>query len=308
MILAGGKTYVPVRFVSQALGAGVNYDVRTHAVMITTGSMPGIGGSPTTPPFTPPSPPQGIVQSSICRQTGLKATGLCPNTATRPFAPGSVPGPCTTHAQGLRLIVTSPTDGATVPDRFTICGTSVPGRTMLVTVIAEATLKATGQNATSRLLDKARAKVAQNGKWSIEVNARPVMRDPSVTLKQINITVEMRANRQTDEQVDLIVRSGGSPSPTGNRPPSAPVVTIMPANPTKDSSLYCKAEGSVDPDGDAVEYRYRWYRNGKLMADRTYAGLAVTWTKAGHTWRCVVTPTDGKVDGPSGEATVTIAP
>ena len=76
MILAGGKTYVPVRFVSQALGAGVAYDASTRSVNITTGSMPPITGS-TQNPYVPPPPAQGTTQVSVCRETGLRATGLC---------------------------------------------------------------------------------------------------------------------------------------------------------------------------------------------------------------------------------------
>jgi hypothetical protein len=214
--------------------------------------------------------------------------------------------------QSTTLTVTSPTDGATVPEQFTISGTSVPGQSVFVTAIAEATLKATGQNATSPLVESAEIGVGNDGRWRIEVNARAVSRDQRVELKQINITVETRANGNTAEQVDLVVRPAGALGPgaagVGNRPPTAPTVIITPPNPTANDGLFCKAEGSVDPDGDPVEYRYQWYRNGKLMADRTYAGLAATWTKAGQTWRCVVTPTDRKVDGPSAEGTTKIAP
>ncbi len=111
-----------------------------------------------------------------------------------------------TPPQGTKLTVTSPTDGATVPEQFTISGTSVPGRSVHITAIAEATLKATGQNATSPLLESAEAKVGNDGKWSIEVNARAVYRDQRVELKQIKITVEVRANGTVAEQADLIVR------------------------------------------------------------------------------------------------------
>jgi len=91
-----------------------------------------------------------------------------------------------------------------------------------------------------------------------------------------------------------------------NRPPIRPVVTIMPAAPAAGDSLYCRATGSIDPDDDEVVYRYQWYRNGALVADRIYAGLAAMHVKDGHVWRCVVTPTDGEADGPPGEATVTV--
>ena len=206
LILAGGKTYVPVRFVSQALGAGVAYDSRNAAVMITTGSMPPLGGSPTTPPYTPPPPAQGTVQVSICRQTGLRATGLCPNTVTRPFAPNAIPGPCTTHAQGPKLIVASPTNGATVPEQFNIDGTGIPGKSVRVTVIAEGTLKDTGQDAKSRLLDNAEVKIGGDGRWSIAVNSRAVRRDQRVALKQFSISVQMPVDGRAVERVNLVAR------------------------------------------------------------------------------------------------------
>jgi hypothetical protein len=91
-----------------------------------------------------------------------------------------------------------------------------------------------------------------------------------------------------------------------NRPPTRPVVTISPAAPAGGDSLYCIASGSIDPDGDEVTYRYQWYRNDEALEGRIYAGLAAMYVKDGHVWRCVVTPTDGEADGPSGEATVTV--
>lgn len=264
MVLGRGTTYVPVRFVAQALGAGVVFDRINRAVMITTASMPPIVGTPATPP------------------------------------------------QSTKLTVTSPTDGASVPERFSISGTGVPWQSVSVTVIAEATLNATGQDATSALFEGAQAMVDADGKWYITVDAHSVNSDQRVALKRLKITLTMPAGGNTVERVDLIVTlqgaSGSGPAGVGNRPPTAPVVSIGPANPTAANGLFCKAEGSVDPDGDVVTYRYQWDRNGTLMADRIYAGLAATWTKAGQTWRCVVTPTDGNADGPSAEATVVIAP
>lgn len=205
MILAGGKTYVPVRFVSQALGADVMYDARNAAVMITTGNMPPLGGTPVTPPYTPPPPPQGTVQVSICRETGLRATGLCPNTLTRAFAPNAIPGPCTTHNQGPKVIITSPANGAVVPEQFLLSGTAIPGSNLLVTVIAEATLTATGQNAISSILDRAGVIVNADGRWSTTVNTRAVRNDKRVELKQFVVTVQMQEQNKSVEKVELII-------------------------------------------------------------------------------------------------------
>ena len=206
LILAGGKTYVPVRFVSQALGAGVAYDATNAAVMITTSSMPPLAGAATTVPYTPPTPAQGTVQVSICRQTGLRDTGRCPNTTTMSFAPQAIPGPCTTHGLGAKLVVLSPSNMATVPEHFGLYGTGVPGNQVRVTVIAEATLKATGQDAKSTVLDKAETMVGKDGKWSFGVNARAVSRDQRVVVKHFQIHVSMRRNGRTLEVIRLVCR------------------------------------------------------------------------------------------------------
>jgi len=100
------------------------------------------------------------------------------------------------------------------------------------------------------------------------------------------------------------VWGGGAGS---NNPPSAPRVTITPANPTAADRLHCEAAGSVDPDGDAVTYSYQWYKNGVIRLARAWQNVDPGRTAPGDVWRCVVTPSDGNMDGPAGEATVTIA-
>ncbi len=111
-----------------------------------------------------------------------------------------------TSAGGQGLTVTSPADGARVPEQFTVSGTCAPGQSVYVTATAEATLKATGQNATAPIVETAAATVGADGRWSIDVSARAVYRDNRVELKQINIAVESRANGAVVEQVNLIVR------------------------------------------------------------------------------------------------------
>ncbi|MCD6361986.1 MAG: hypothetical protein J7M38_14105, partial [Armatimonadetes bacterium] len=91
-----------------------------------------------------------------------------------------------------------------------------------------------------------------------------------------------------------------------NSPPSMPKVTITPAEPTTDDDLICSARGSRDADGDEVQYRFQWYRNGKIRELATSPRIAAKFTQQGDVWRCIVTPSDGKDDGPAGEATVII--
>jgi hypothetical protein len=110
-----------------------------------------------------------------------------------------------TGTGGRGLTVTSPADGARVPEQFTVSGTCAPGQSVFVTATAEATLKATGQNATAPVLAKTAVTVGADGRWSIQVNARAVYGDQRVELKQINIAVESQANGAVAEQVHLAV-------------------------------------------------------------------------------------------------------
>ena len=55
--IAGGRTVVPLRFISESLGAQVNYDANSRTVTITTA---GAGPPPPPPPPGPPPAPRQI--------------------------------------------------------------------------------------------------------------------------------------------------------------------------------------------------------------------------------------------------------
>jgi len=60
--------------------------------------------------------------------------------------------------------------------------------------------------------------------------------------------------------------------------------------------------GSTDADGDAVTYKYAWYKNDVLQPNRKWPNVAAWRTSVGDEWYCVVTPTDGTDDGPTTES------
>ncbi|MGC9318005.1 MAG: FlgD immunoglobulin-like domain containing protein, partial [Armatimonadota bacterium] len=97
----------------------------------------------------------------------------------------------------------------------------------------------------------------------------------------------------------------------GNTPPSAPDVTISPADPGPFDDLQCTiATESEDPDGDDVTYAYEWQRivrEGAPGATRSASVLSASETSIGEVWRCVVTPSDGHNDGSPAQVEVTIA-
>lgn len=94
-----------------------------------------------------------------------------------------------------------------------------------------------------------------------------------------------------------------------NELPSAPVVTITPAEPTDNDLLKCEiVEESVDPDGDEVTYEYSWSVDGLELGvvDVEPAWVAPEQTLPGEVWLCEVTPMDYSEAGEVARASVTI--
>ena len=90
----------------------------------------------------------------------------------------------------------------------------------------------------------------------------------------------------------------------GNRAPSAPTVSISPAEPTDDDVLTCVIDTeSVDPDGDAVTYAYAWSVDG-ADAGITSASVNAALTEVGQQWTCAVNASDGELE--SGAASVSV--
>jgi hypothetical protein len=91
-----------------------------------------------------------------------------------------------------------------------------------------------------------------------------------------------------------------------DQPPPAPVVGIHPSDPdTLDELVAVMLTPSVDPDGDAVDYTVAWTVDG-VDAGIDGPTVPADATTRGQVWSAVMTPNDGQVDGPAGEASVTI--
>jgi predicted RecA/RadA family phage recombinase len=79
--LVGARTLVPLRFISEALGAGVNYDSNTQTVSITMGGGSSGSTSPPSIALTNLSPPdQGVVQSSEPAVSASFSQAVDPNS------------------------------------------------------------------------------------------------------------------------------------------------------------------------------------------------------------------------------------
>lgn len=108
----------------------------------------------------------------------------------------------------------------------------------------------------------------------------------------------------TDGTLDGAPASATVTIAQGNRAPSAPTVSISPAEPTDDDVLTCVIETeSVDPDGDTVSYAYAWSVDGG-DAGITGATVNAALTEVGQQWTCAVTASDGELE--SGAASVSV--
>jgi hypothetical protein len=82
-----------------------------------------------------------------------------------------------------------------------------------------------------------------------------------------------------------------------NTPPGAPAAALEPAEPTAGSGVaVALRKPSADHDGDPVEYRYAWWRDGVPVALER-AKVAPATLRHGERWRVEVIPFDGEEEG-----------
>lgn len=88
-----------------------------------------------------------------------------------------------------------------------------------------------------------------------------------------------------------------------NKPPTAPsLVKVTPASPKDGDKLTATASGATDPDGDALTYRYQWYRStdGTTWVQGPVGRFVdPSLTQVGEYWRCRAKAFDGMVTGPA---------
>ncbi|HZZ85408.1 MAG TPA: FG-GAP-like repeat-containing protein [Anaeromyxobacteraceae bacterium] len=82
-----------------------------------------------------------------------------------------------------------------------------------------------------------------------------------------------------------------------NTPPAAPEVALAPESPSAGTGVAVVLKApAADADGDVVQYRYAWTRDG-LPVDVKGDRVPPNTVKHGETWRVVVTPFDGEEIG-----------
>lgn len=99
----------------------------------------------------------------------------------------------------------------------------------------------------------------------------------------------------------------------GDAAPSAPVVTLTPANPDSTDDLTCElVTPSIDPEGDTVGYTFEWTVNGARFFGAAVNGLSSTVlasaTLADDDWSCRAVASDGTFSTAGPAAAVWVEP
>jgi hypothetical protein len=93
-----------------------------------------------------------------------------------------------------------------------------------------------------------------------------------------------------------------------NSPPPAPQVGFSPSRPKRGDGLNLALTQAADPDGDAVTYRYAWFRNGQRVPgppDQAQVGRGQL--KKGEQWAVEVVAMDGEAESAPVRAEAVVA-
>jgi murein DD-endopeptidase MepM/ murein hydrolase activator NlpD len=130
-----------------------------------------------------------------------------------------------------------------------------------------------------------RISLAQLGRWSL--------------------TYELGGTVAANAPFDVVA----TPKRIVNRAPNAVSASLEPASPRAGEVVVCRVATSLvteDPDFEIVRYRYRWTSGGRLVRQVTSAALSDALrnnaARPGESLSCEVTPSDGRLRGPSASA------
>jgi hypothetical protein len=82
-----------------------------------------------------------------------------------------------------------------------------------------------------------------------------------------------------------------------NTPPTITRVTVMPPA-TSDRAELCAVPEAIDRDGDSLTYKYRWFRNGRVIEGETGPRIPMASLALGERVAVEVVANDGESDSP----------
>ena len=90
--------------------------------------------------------------------------------------------------------------------------------------------------------------------------------------------------------------------------PAAPIVDLTPADPSTDDPLVATvADTDLDPEGEPVTLRFAWQQDGVESLEEGDT-VSASDTRREQSWTVQVWASDGLLEGPPGEASVTVGP
>ncbi len=140
-------------------------------------------------------------------------------------------------------------------------------------------------------------------------NNRAVPARDTVKHQRWHYTVQEGANRTAYGEKGVLSRVFRSETiRVQNTRPAAPKINLAPAAPRTDAALDVTVTApSTDADGDSIQYRYAWLRDGKpVELEASQPIVASKMTRKDQEWRVVVVPFDGEEEGAPATATVKI--
>ncbi|MBN2494768.1 MAG: VCBS repeat-containing protein [Deltaproteobacteria bacterium] len=85
----------------------------------------------------------------------------------------------------------------------------------------------------------------------------------------------------------------------GNAAPGTARVEIRPPAPREGEGLECAILApATDPDGERIEYRYRWWKDGVVQPKASEARMPPGLTRPNDIWQCGVVASDGQLNSP----------
>jgi hypothetical protein len=122
---------------------------------------------------------------------------------------------------------------------------------------------------------------------------------PSLPAGLVRKGERWRCEAWSDDGLALSARAGADATVKNSRA-SAPMVTLEPEVPGTDDELICRVSGdATDADGDRLQYKYQWTKNGKAVpAGADPSRVPAEKTQKGDLWRCEVSANDGEEQSP----------
>ena len=110
-----------------------------------------------------------------------------------------------------------------------------------------------------------------------------------------------------DDQGTMALEWGTDLAVVPDTPPGVLEIAVLPAEPTQSQDLECAiTQDTVDPDvGDVVTHVFQWLVDSQPTF-LTGSLLSFGETSVGEAWTCVAWATDGTLDGPPAQATVSV--